>query len=848
MFACVHSPKDVPSGNKGSCASLATYLSKDDDTSVGFFSHFEERVSYDEVVISIDENVAALGKDDSKFYMLSLNPSHDELCAIIGRPVNSIEELTQHERDLIESRLIEHTRKAMDAYAANFGRDSVKSGADLIYYARIETSRLYKPTSDNIAAGAKIGSEKGGLNYHVHVIVSRKSADGKVKLSPQVVSRGNDWMLDGKVVRRGFNHESWKMGVQAIWDRDNGVSNDRYIPREDSIYRANNADLAEIINSRYSNTNALLEEMRIVGYDVKQYGDVIRFSREGERFNVSRKDLRARETVFSEAEKSALYERYLSGQAEARDMMVSVKNQETGTWEDKPSKYIRGHEGTVRLRDAEMSYAKLHGRQYNLGKMPEDMQQVFNTHQASSYRDIIPEVEKLGYIHQQEGAKHTFVKEETKVVLYHSDLKCLEGVSIEAKRSIAERLDIDQAYLLKDGYLPDKGLSIEERTIEGVETPYYVVKDERTNSCVTLGEIRREHISLRRGEHVPPMAESDSEDIRALSQCKRLKEDILITRMKNKGYEVKKNKYDIEFSKDGRTYQVSKGEISRLRRSKVDKAELRDMWVRYQNGELQAEAYTERWVDRATGVPSFKKMDYIVSDTAIVPIWEVIKAWRNGLQAEQLLSSMPPVFREAFTRGEYYSCTERFEDITSAGYTYQRVKDEHVFTKDDEVIRLRHRDLRLFDGVSDDAKRGILAQVDFRELYRSKDSYLGQHGISVERRELPNDVSYYVVKDAKNDVVVKLSDLRELWQRDNPTSNLYERTAKGGKHLGAGMSAQRIGSQVAHKLLPGEVKQAMSGVYMAQSVVGAVSNPALAIKKQLLQAVKKIALSAFKEV
>ena len=241
-------------------------------------------------------------------------------------------------------------------------------------------------------------------------------------------------------------------------------------------------------------------------------------------------------------------------------------------------------------------------------------------------------------------------------------------------------------------------------------------------------------------------------------------------------------------------------------------------------------------------------MDYIVSDTAIVPMGEAIKAWRNELRAEQLLASMPPVFREAFTRGKCYSYVEQFEHITSAGYTYQRVKDEHVFTKDDEVIRLRHRDLRLFDGVSDDAKRRILAQVDFRELYRAKDSYLGQHGISVERRELPNDVAYYVVKDAKNGVVVKLSELRELWQRDNPTGTLYERTVKDGKHFGDGVSAHRFGAQVAHKLLPGEVKEAMSGVYMAQSVVSAVSNPALAIKKQLLQAVKKIALSAFKEV
>lgn len=97
----------------------------------------------------------------------------------------------------------------MDEYALNFGRDNIRGGRDLMYYARVETKRSYHPEDEEVKQGiARIGEPKPGLNLHVHVIVSRKSLDGKVKLSPGAKSAGNTWELEGReTVKRGFSHE-----------------------------------------------------------------------------------------------------------------------------------------------------------------------------------------------------------------------------------------------------------------------------------------------------------------------------------------------------------------------------------------------------------------------------------------------------------------------------------------------------------------------------------------------------------------------------------------------------------------------------------------------------------------
>lgn len=222
MFAKVHPAKDVQSGNTGSCHDLVHYLQKEGDTGLAFFSHTDNDVSPEKVITDIDGNKSKLGSDEAKFYMLSLNPSQAEQIHLIGREVNSLEELAPEERQAVYRKLEKFTRSAMDEYARNFQREAVKDGGDLMYYARIETKRTFSYSDEEVKKGmAKIGDVKPGLNLHVHVIVSRKSKDGKVKLSPAAKSAGNSWELEGRgTVKRGFSHENWKVSVQQCFDRE----------------------------------------------------------------------------------------------------------------------------------------------------------------------------------------------------------------------------------------------------------------------------------------------------------------------------------------------------------------------------------------------------------------------------------------------------------------------------------------------------------------------------------------------------------------------------------------------------------------------------------------------------
>ena len=79
-------------GNKGSCIALATYLEKENmenefkklkknelpEKKTGFFSHDRDGIDKDEVVETIDNNKKALGKNDAKFYSVTIAPTENE--------------------------------------------------------------------------------------------------------------------------------------------------------------------------------------------------------------------------------------------------------------------------------------------------------------------------------------------------------------------------------------------------------------------------------------------------------------------------------------------------------------------------------------------------------------------------------------------------------------------------------------------------------------------------------------------------------------------------------------------------------------------------------------------------
>ena len=91
MFAKVHPAEDVKSGNTGSCHDLVRYLEKETGEGQRFFSHTEQDISPERVIMDIDGNKKALGANDAKFFMLSLNPSQSEQMHLIGKySINSL--------------------------------------------------------------------------------------------------------------------------------------------------------------------------------------------------------------------------------------------------------------------------------------------------------------------------------------------------------------------------------------------------------------------------------------------------------------------------------------------------------------------------------------------------------------------------------------------------------------------------------------------------------------------------------------------------------------------------------------------------------------------------------------
>lgn len=221
MYCKVHRPINTPkvSTNKGSCVLLIQYLDKEgrdkdrpyyDD----FFSYNQDFVDGKTVRTSIDNNVRRLEKKDDKFYMLTINPSQDELRSLVkqvtGKEVYKFSELTYEEQLQVISELKVYARGCMDDYAVNFYREKIRSGSDLVWFGRVETERHYSGTDEAVLKGLhKEGDMKEGLQLHVHIVVSRMDKTQSVKLSPLTRSKGNKQVFEGREIVRGFDRTEW---------------------------------------------------------------------------------------------------------------------------------------------------------------------------------------------------------------------------------------------------------------------------------------------------------------------------------------------------------------------------------------------------------------------------------------------------------------------------------------------------------------------------------------------------------------------------------------------------------------------------------------------------------------
>lgn len=152
-----------------------------------FFDMEGHVVTAAEVLDKVDRHHSGLHRDDAKFYCIMLDPSDPEIAAM---GADLTERLTNGQQYVFD---------IMDAYARNFHREGIEDRHNLTAYA---IPHLYK------------GEEKKD-QLHWHIIVARKDASNKYKLSPLTNHRSTT----KGVVKGGFDRVAFDQECEQLFDK-----------------------------------------------------------------------------------------------------------------------------------------------------------------------------------------------------------------------------------------------------------------------------------------------------------------------------------------------------------------------------------------------------------------------------------------------------------------------------------------------------------------------------------------------------------------------------------------------------------------------------------------------------
>lgn len=202
--------------NKGSSGALVNYLEKENHLQIdkskeliqeNWFNGTGNEISRQEVRTRIDQNIAKLGRNDSKFFLINISPSQKELAHLYQK----------YGEQGTKEKLKEFSVKIMDEYAKNFKRPGINSHKDLLWYAKHENYRYYKHTDKEVKEGIRQnGERKEGKQDHIQIIVSRKDITNKIKLSPQNTSKGKNKEHSAKLGE--FNRTAFKQSGETLFD------------------------------------------------------------------------------------------------------------------------------------------------------------------------------------------------------------------------------------------------------------------------------------------------------------------------------------------------------------------------------------------------------------------------------------------------------------------------------------------------------------------------------------------------------------------------------------------------------------------------------------------------------
>lgn len=199
--------------NKGSCGVLVHYLEKENRLAEkagekeNWFNGHGKDIKRHTVRMDIDNNVAKLGRDDSKFFLVNISPSQKEIRHLISC----------YGEEGAKEKLKEFAVSVMDRYAQNFNRPGIESNKDLLWFAKLENYRYYGHKDKEVTNGQKKrGERKKGPQMHVQVIVSRKDITNRIKLSPQNTSRGKNAVHSRKMGQ--FDRTAFKQSGESLFD------------------------------------------------------------------------------------------------------------------------------------------------------------------------------------------------------------------------------------------------------------------------------------------------------------------------------------------------------------------------------------------------------------------------------------------------------------------------------------------------------------------------------------------------------------------------------------------------------------------------------------------------------
>lgn len=203
--------------NKGSSGALVNYLEKENHVQVdkgrvltpeNWFNGTGNDIRRQEVRMKIDRNIAKLGRNDSKFFLINISPSQKELAHLIAK----------YGEQGAKDKLKEFAVKVMDEYARNFKRPGIDSHKDLLWYGKHENYRYYKHDDKEVKNGTKQKGElKVGRQMHIQIIVSRKDRTNTVKLSPQNTSKGKNKVHSEKLGQ--FDRTAFKQSGETLFDK-----------------------------------------------------------------------------------------------------------------------------------------------------------------------------------------------------------------------------------------------------------------------------------------------------------------------------------------------------------------------------------------------------------------------------------------------------------------------------------------------------------------------------------------------------------------------------------------------------------------------------------------------------